>query len=199
MNYYIGLDLGQRQDFTALAVVEQHFEETNGQQPRYQARHLQRYELGTSYPTIVASVGELLKKEPLSKANPSLVIDATGVGQPVVDMFVQAELPCEIIAVTITGGFEPKRDGNSFNVPKRDLVSAIQVALQTDRLKIAPALPEAGTLVKELENFQVKITENAHDTYGAWREGTHDDLVLAVALPLWYGAWRDKHGWWCWA
>jgi hypothetical protein len=41
-------------------------------------------------------------------------------------------------------------------------------------------------LVREIQNFQVKINlETAHDSYGAWREGTHDDLVLAVALALW--------------
>jgi hypothetical protein len=27
----------------------------------------------------------------------------------------------------------------------------------------------------------------AHDSYGAWREGAHDDLVLAVAVAAWYG------------
>ena len=31
----------------------------------------------------------------------------------------------------------------------------------------------------------MKIIDNANDTYGAWREGTHDDLVLAVALAVW--------------
>ena len=29
--------------------------------------------------------------------------------------------------------------------------------------------------------------ETAHDSYGAWREGQHDDLVLALALALWAG------------
>jgi hypothetical protein len=72
-------------------------------------------------------------------------------------------------------------------VPKRDLVSVVQVALQTDKLKIAEALPEAGTLVRELQGFQVKITDAANDTYGTWREGAHDDLVLAVALALYAG------------
>ena len=27
----------------------------------------------------------------------------------------------------------------------------------------------------------------AHDSYGAWREGAHDELVLAVAVACWYG------------
>ena len=37
---------------------------------------------------------------------------------------------------------------------------------------------------QELLNFRVKITANANETFNA-REGTHDDLVLAVALPIW--------------
>jgi hypothetical protein len=67
-------------------------------------------------------------------------------------------------------------------------VGCLQVLLQTGRLKIASALPEAELLVKELLAFQVKITSHAHDSYGAWREGTHDDLVLALAIATWYGS-----------
>ena len=26
-----------------------------------------------------------------------------------------------------------------------------------------------------------------HDSYEAWREGDHDDLVLSLALAVWYG------------
>jgi hypothetical protein len=68
----------------------------------------------------------------------------------------------------------------------------VQVALQTDKLKIASALPEAENLSRELQGFQVKITEAANDTYGAWRDGAHDDLVLAVALALYVGNKRGK-------
>jgi hypothetical protein len=32
-----------------------------------------------------------------------------------------------------------------------------------------------------------------HDQHGAWREGTHDDLVLAVALACWYGETHPVH------
>lgn len=33
----------------------------------------------------------------------------------------------------------------------------------------------------------MKVTTAANDVYGAWREGTHDDLVLAASLALWAG------------
>ncbi len=53
----------------------------------------------------------------------------------------------------------------------------------------------AATLTRELLAFQVKISaETAHDSYGAWREGAHDDLVLAVALALWAGERQEVRG-----
>ncbi len=48
----------------------------------------------------------------------------------------------------------------------------------------SPALREAQSLVRELQDFRVTITEAANDTYGG-RTGAHDDLVLAVALACW--------------
>jgi hypothetical protein len=70
-------------------------------------------------------------------------------------------------------------------VPKRDLIAVPQVLLQSRELKIAAELPEAETLASELQNFRYEITRSGNDTYAAWREGDHDDLVLAVALAVW--------------
>ncbi len=144
-------------------------------------RHLERLPLGTSYPAVVDRVRAVMAEPTLAGAE--LVVDATGVGRPVVDMLRAAGL--YLTAVTITGGATVSENGWSTHVPKRDLVSELQIGLQTGRLKIAQALPEAATLVRELLAFKVKITDNAHDTYGAWREGSHDDLVLALALAAW--------------
>ncbi len=81
-----------------------------------------------------------------------------------------------------------QEDGNFYRVPKRDLIGVTQVLLQSGRLKIAAALPEAAQLTKELLNFKVKIDpQTAHDSYSAWREGIHDDLVLALSLACWMG------------
>ena len=71
-------------------------------------------------------------------------------------------------------------------VPKRDLVGCLQILLQSGRLKIARTLPHAETLKTEMLNFRVKINiATAHDSYEAWREGDHDNLVLAAALAAW--------------
>ncbi len=59
--------------------------------------------------------------------------------------------------------------------------------LQSRRLHIARELPDAATLVRELENFRVKITAARNEVFEAWREGAHDDLVLATGLVAWWG------------
>jgi hypothetical protein len=116
----------------------------------------------------------------------TLSVDATGAGIPVCDMFEQANLPAHLKRIVITGGHKVNVDGRTYNVPKRILVSTLQVALQSRRLQIAARLPEAATLTRELQDFQLTFTEAANDTYEG-RKGSHDDLVLAVALGLWAG------------
>jgi hypothetical protein len=174
----------------------------------YQARHLERLPMGTSYPKQVERVKELhdylltlpaykTTKDGLQqpvKPKVSLVADKTGAGAAVIDMLRAAEL--KPIAITITGGDTVTRDGRDYRVPKRDLVSVAQVLLQSERLKIAKELPEAQTLISELLAFKVSINLRGHDSYGndvgMWRENPHDDLVLAVALAAWYGENRPK-------
>jgi hypothetical protein len=183
-SFYIGLDLGQAQDYTALTIIERkHF---NYSLPReqYHVRHLERPKLGTPYPAIVEKVQDLVQSNKLLN-QAALVVDATGVGAPVVDLFRKIGLVP--IAITITGGNAVTRERGGYRVPKRDLVTTLQVLFQSGRLKVAAELPEARLLVEELLNFRVKINvRTAHDSYEAWREGIHDDLVLAVALACWY-------------
>ena len=47
--------------------------------------------------------------------------------------------------------------------------------------------PGAAQLVEELQKFKIKITLAGNDTYEAWRESDHDDLVIATAMACWYG------------
>lgn len=184
INFFLGLDLGQAQDYTALAVLERKEFRCEARPDEYHVRHLERPRLGTPYPAIVERVRSLMESEQLcSKA--ALVVDRTGVGAPVVDMFRQAGL--RPVPITITGGNSVASADGGYHVPKRDLVSTLQVLFQSNRLKVAAELPEARLFLDELLNFRVKIdAKTAHDSYGAWREGAHDDLVLAVALACWY-------------
>jgi hypothetical protein len=39
--------------------------------------------------------------------------------------------------------------------------------------------------VEEMMAMEVKVSPAGNEQYAAWREGTHDDLVFAVALAYW--------------
>src|SRR4029077_2757853 len=109
----------------------------------------------------------------------------TGVGAAIVEMFRQAPRSGALVPVSITAGqLVIEQEDYSFAVPKKDLASHVQVLLQQRRLKIARSLPDAETLVGELQTYRVKTS--TAEALDVWREGAHDDLVLAVALACWW-------------
>ena len=145
-------------------------------------RHLQRFR-HTLYPDVADRV-EALLDSPQLKGKAELVIDTTGVGPAVADLFSKRGRSFK--AVKIHGGDAETCEEGTYRVPKRNLVSALQVALQTGTLKIASSLELAEVLREELLNFRIKINiATGHDSYEHWREGDHDDLVLASALAVW--------------
>ena len=203
--FIMGLDLGQAQDPTALAIVEAHGTEQSVELPverysqmlgawgwtterqafeglpaYYDVRHLERLPLGTSYPAVAEGVRRLLG----AVGQPCvLAVDGSGLGRPVVDLLWQLGL--SPLSVVITGGNEAgELEDGTLTVPKADLVAVIAVGLQTGRLRIAPGLDMAEALAQELQTFEVRVTASAHAVYGA-RTGAHDDLVLALAIACW--------------
>lgn len=201
-SYTVGLDLGQS-DFTALAVVERvHtppgdltvdvYEHLAGRTgvgrpvTEHHVRHLQRWPQGTPYPEVVEQVGRLMRRPPLA-TDGLLIIDRTGVGVAVMDMFRAAYRDGRLagathpVGVTITGGDH----GTDFNVPKADLMGAVQATLQAGTLRIA-AGPLVPVLQKELLQFRQKISVAGRTTYDTpRREGEgHGGLVMALALAL---------------
>jgi hypothetical protein len=202
--FLIGLDLGQQSDPTALAILKKTTlldpdgkslkDARNQDLFRLDVIHLIRFPLGTSYPSLVVRVVDLLKESRVqAPGKPRLAIDATGVGRPVVDLFLDAAPAAELVPVTITGGTQTVKEpwnrthAVSFKVPKVELVSTVQAGLQTGRLKIAPGLELADTLRAELVAFQVKVSAAGHESFNG-RTGIHDDLVLSVALAAWLGS-----------
>jgi hypothetical protein len=186
--YIVGLDLGQSSDYTAAVVLERSMvpdaANPNTQLSHYAARHLQRWPLKTPYNAIVDDVVKLVATSPLDM--PRLAVDVTGVGQAVLDVLTAAQPKAYVRPVLITAGHQVTQEDNTWHVPKKELVSTLQVLLQGKRLKVA-AVPERETLLQELLNFKVKVTLNANETFEAWRERDHDDLVLAVAMAAWLG------------
>lgn len=191
--FFCAVDLGQAADFSAAVVLEQEWrydpaDEYEEGEPvaYYGVRYIHRWPLHTAYPRIVGDLRQWLARPPLAGTG-HLVVDMTGCGRPVVDQLRVVGL--HPLGVTIHGGDHVTRPTwDEARVPKRDLATITALALQQRRLQISAALPEAAVLVAELQNFRVTIDpRTAHDSYAAWREQDHDDLVLALAIGLWAG------------
>jgi hypothetical protein len=180
-DFIVGVDLGQSNDYTAIAVVER----TPVAPHSYAVRHLERTR-GKPYPDIISEVAALATRRELAEKC-SVIVDKTGVGTPIFDALRKMEMGVPLYALTITGGSTVTPDPDGWRVPKRDIVSALVVLLESGRLQFAKKLALADTFVLELQNFRVKITAAGNDTYEALTEGTHDDLVLAVGLACWAG------------
>ncbi len=86
-----------------------------------------------------------------------LVADATGVGRPVMDMLDREPLGCQLLKVMITGGNFENSEGGYYCVPKRDLITGLQVILERGGLKIAEGMGELGALLEEMSAMRVKV------------------------------------------
>jgi hypothetical protein len=153
MRFYLGCDLGQLHDPTALCVLEAHAGDDD-HLPGYPIRHLERFPLGTSYLHIVDEVCTLMERRPLW-GDCRLVLDLTGVGRPIGELFTEAGL--KWIGITITGSqsWHRERD-NDWHVAKSLLVSLTQKFLASDRLVIAKSLPHASILKTRLWPFSLQ-------------------------------------------
>jgi hypothetical protein len=178
--FFLGLDLGQKQDFSALACVQK----LSGPLSCYDLRHLERLNLNMSYPAVARHTQELVGKT-TRHGKTTLVVDATGVGVPVLDLLHAYGV--RPVAVTITGGQSISGNGCNLRVPKRSLMRTLVALFGAGRLRIAAKLPHSIELTEELSNVQVKINRRTrHESYGARGAKRHDDLVLALALAVWY-------------
>ncbi|MCJ0825958.1 hypothetical protein MQC88_08315 [Luteimonas sp. 50] len=188
----VGIDVGQAHDPTAIAIVSRITTDTTNPglsflnpepNPRYEVQHLERLRLGMPYPAQVDHVEALLCRPPLNRMGPRVLVDYTGVGRPVFDMFAGRHALRRAQGVVITGGRDTTRHGPGWSVPKGELVSKLQALLHAGELRIAASLPDAPVLLRELQDFRVRFTESGNATFNA-REGAHDDLVLALALAV---------------
>ena len=141
---------------------------------------LERFPPGRPIPAVVARVSELVSGERLAK-NCHLLLDITSTGVAPLRVFKGRGFYPQPIELTNTGAGE--RSGGVERVPLRDVIGAAQVVLQTSRLKVASALELAPTLVGDLQSFDPKPAARGLDLRG----GRNSDIVLALAVALWWG------------
>jgi hypothetical protein len=180
--FYVGLDLAQPHDSTALAVLAR---EVVARQTCYAVWRLERWPPGTPYPHMAKEITALLGSRELRGCR--LVVDQTAVGRSVASMFRPAGAG-SVLSVLISAGHSVTRgEDGCTHVPKKELVSAVQALLQTRRLKIAAGLPLAEALSREMASFRAAVKLSGSEEEMSWRQREHDDLVLAVALAAWEG------------
>jgi hypothetical protein len=206
--FIVGVDLGQARDFSTIVIDEVNFaERVHKQRPKFapvgtevrrekityhRLRHVERIPLGTSYPDVLDRVSTVMGTVPPLPRDPVLVMDATGVGRPVMDLARKHGLTP--LGVTITAGSNETCERDDYRVAKKILASTVAVALDTERLQVVAVGDHVGTLRKELQAFRVKVTANQNESFESWREQDHDDLVLASAMAIWAGErLRDRY------
>ena len=164
----------------------------------YTIRHIARLPLGTSYPAVALSLANLLCNERFAHREVRCLIDVTGVGRPVYDDLVKEIELRKGYGLFLNGafqvgkGFEKIRvkpitfsHGEKYNrstgvLAKAYLVSRLQSLLQSERVH-GPDTPEMKATVEELKVYEIKVSEDGTDQYGAI-VGKHDDLATALGL-----------------
>jgi hypothetical protein len=186
--YVLSADLGQSQDPTAIAVLKHrrifshHFTGVRKQiAEHFDVCHLARLPLGLAYPQVVQEVRMLMARKPVA-GQCELIVDETGVGRAVADLFDTTGL--QPTRVTITSGSDQSFVNGSWHVSKQALISILDARLHTGELGFAKELHEASAMELELADFRRKVSVAGRYTFEA-RVGKHDDLVLAVAIGLW--------------
>lgn len=219
--YFIGVDVGQIQDHTAIAVVEAippekkqiipegnltvggapvgvriqgppQEAEVRELYPRIQCHKIQSLRLGIRFQDIARRLSEIEGKlKAKGEATVSILVDATGPGQPVPEL-IREQVKSRVISCRFTSGTEPHREGDNLKLPKDALVMCLKIFLQNKRLELpgktkdpdqARAIQE---MLLELQNFQSnQPKEGARaETFEA-KVGSHDDLVTALGLAAW--------------
>lgn len=155
--YVMGVDLAKVEDFTVLVV----YDAINNKQV-YQAR-FNKLDWGMQKARIAETARHFT--DGISPAQ--VVIDATGLGDPVVDDLGRMGIPVDPIKFT--------------NDQKRQLIERLSNWIELGRIHMIN-IPET---ISELKNFTYDISDVTDRVrYGA-PVGFHDDIVIAHALAVW--------------
>ena len=197
--YLLGVDLGKRQDYSAALTVQRKLQEQerDGIPESWAHQHeaivasaiyhvvdIRRWDIGTDYLEVVDDLRSALQFPKLLHRT-ALIVDATGVGAPVIELMERMKM--EPTGVLMTGGTTSSIDEEGlYHVSKHSLITKLQLVFQSGRVKINPDLKLAETLKEELKRFTTKITRSGNDAYEAFSEKDHDDMVIALAIVIWH-------------
>lgn len=161
-----------------------------------------------SYVDQARMIANLCGSEAL-KNDSDFLIDATGVGEPVVDIIKEFGLrPTPIV---FTGGMDLtikyEEQGRRFGgfgagigtmrtiaelcVPKNDMIAAAQTMLQQFRPRIAPDVEYQDQFKEQLVHFKGKVNENTgYTSFNNDNPNIHDDFITTFIMAMWWFKYR---------
>ena len=151
--YQIGVDLAKYNDFTVITPFNLNDFHV-GKQERFNQMdyNLQKAKIENTY---------------LRLNKGRIIIDSTGVGEPVYDDLYARGM-----------NIEPFRFNRS---SRKDLLKNLQIQLEQDRIKI----PNDPILITELKSMQYTLNETTGTTSIQVPSGMHDDTIMSLALSVW--------------
>lgn len=167
----------------------------------YTVRYIARIPLGTSYPDVAVLVADILCSPLLERRSVRVYLDITGVGRPVYQE-LKAEIEIRKDGIWLADGsflqkgkkwnvqmfplsfvHGDKYDHRTGSLGKAFLVSRLQSLLQSGRVH-APDTPEVVATLGELKVYEIRVSPEGTDQYGAFKTGAHDDLATALGLSV---------------
>ncbi|MFN0106903.1 MAG: hypothetical protein ACKV2U_33020 [Bryobacteraceae bacterium] len=191
-SWHLGLDLGQRRDFSALATLTCEWT-VEGRDPvswnwirvpKLILRDIERFPLGTSYALYTQVLDERLTHigglvPAYATQQVTLVVDAGGPGAPVVDELRRARLDLTLKPLIITGGHEPGvTPGGCLTVPRKVLLTNLILLLDHGKLVTSKDLEYWPILLEEMLDLNAATSQPN-------KTSNHDDMVVSLALAAW--------------
>lgn len=150
--YVMGVDLGKHEDFTVLTIIDKY---------NNNVVHFDRFKQ-IDYPFQKAKIKATAQRY----NNARLIVDSTGVGEP-----IQEDLSRESLFVD---------DFKFTNKSKKELVEKLSIYIEQKNIFIPPK----EVLIDELKAFGYHLTDSGNVIYKA-PQGLHDDCVISLALAVW--------------
>jgi hypothetical protein len=203
IDLHIGLDIGYKHDRSCACVIEVMLGPKSEQ--IFVVRYLKRWKQGLLYPSLVKQVERLynhLKASGHGKpVSTYFAVDSTGVGEGVAQLIDNA-LPSEsVFHYYITSGINQNIDSfGHHHIPKGQMISGIVGAISSGALRLPRDISQTKDgeeMLKEMFEYEIKIADNGHDTYGSGQK--FDDMVcslgLSLACAVEYGSHTDDGIW----
>jgi hypothetical protein len=184
LHTFYGLDIGRRQDPAALVILDRQHTPTGQRDPvTYQfnfelnlvVRHAETFPLGLPYLELVRRIRSLIKP------GQTLVVDASGVGDPIVELLrLGRHSPqgdggaIQIYPIVITGGRTPTDSiQGGQNVPRKNLITNLRILWEKQVIKIPQSMYGKERLLDQLVHLEDHPTQK------------EDDLAIALSLAAW--------------